>query len=260
MKKYFAYGSCTNIESFEKTLNSGGDKYSYAILGVGRMNNYKLAFTRKTSAETGALDIIESQGDYVLGVVYEIPEEAIYLIDRREGFRQINPCYNRLEDLKIFLGDEEITVFTYVVADKYLEEVCPSEEYFNTLLEGMKYRLPIDYINRYLIDNYNNKFGKKIHNISSNRLYHFNSEKETEFMKGNAEMYQLLKQMMLFLGDYNERVNTIKPTPEMFRILVKCVEMAARDELYFNHMIPRGLFNKLASEFQRISGVETIRV
>ena len=249
MKKYFAYGSCTNIESFEGTIYGDGIKYPYSILGVGRLSNYKLAFTRKKSSGDGALDIIESPSDYVLGVVYEIPKEAIYLIDKREGFCQSNPCYNRLDDFEILLGDEIVTVFTYVVADKHMEEVCPSEDYFNTVLDGMRYRFPIDYINKYLIMHYNKKFCKSIKAIRSNQLYHYSSAKETEFIRQNPEMYQLLQQMMIFLGDENERVNTIKPTPEMFRVLVKCVELAARNELDFGHLIPRGLFNKLSGEF-----------
>ena len=55
--------------------------------------------------------------------------------------------------------------------------------------------------------------------------------------------------MTLFFGDDNEKVETVQPTPEMFRLLTKCAEVAARGELDFDHIIPRGMYNRLTSEF-----------
>jgi len=74
-------------------------------------------------------------------------------------------------------------------------------------------------------------------------------------MRLNPEFYELLKQMALFFGDDNKKAETVQPTPEMFRLLAKSAEMAARGELDFGHMIPRGMYNRLASEFHSISGV-----
>lgn len=85
MKKYFAYGSCTNLESFKDTLKKADCDNRFVVLGVGRLDNYRLAFTRKKQSGTGALDLIPSDGDYVLGVVYEIPNEAESELDSREG-------------------------------------------------------------------------------------------------------------------------------------------------------------------------------
>jgi len=79
-------------------------------------------------------------------------------------------------------------------------------------------------------------------------------------MRHNPEFYELLKKMALFLGDDNEKAETVQPTPEMFRLVVKCAEIAARGEHDFGHRIPRGIYNRLASEFQRISGVRTKRL
>jgi hypothetical protein len=53
--------------------------------------------------------------------------------------------------------------------------------------------------------------------------------------------------MTIFFGNDNSGV-----TPEMFRIMVKLTEMAARGALDLGHMIPRGLLAKLESEFLRI--------
>jgi|SRR5690554_6203343 len=93
-----------------------------------------------------------------------------------------------------------------------------------------------------------------------NRLYHDYERPKTEFMRENPEFYELLKQMTLFFGDHNEKVETVQPTPEMFRLLVKCAEAAVTGELDFGHMVPRGMYNQLASEFQRISGVKVKRL
>ncbi|PKL78913.1 MAG: hypothetical protein CVV25_09785 [Ignavibacteriae bacterium HGW-Ignavibacteriae-4] len=59
------------------------------------------------------------------------------------------------------------------------------------------------------------------------------------------------------MGNDNDVVNHINLTPEMFRILVKCTELAFRGELDFGHRIPRGLVNKLSYEYQRLTGLDT---
>jgi len=257
MAKYFAYGSCTNVESFANTLKDAGRQFEFSVLGVGKLEGFRLAFTRKKCDGTGALDIIESENDYVLGVVYQVPDEAVGCIDRREGAPR---CYRRVNDIKVQLGDEKISVITYMVVDKHWNEVCPSDEYYRTVYEGMKSRFPIAYINRYLIDHCNRKFNKHYPLIRPNSLYHSEYSQETQFMRMNPELYHLLRQMATYLGNDNHVAETVQPTPEMFRLLVKCTELAARDELDFGHLIPRGIFNRLASEFQRISGIETERV
>ena len=81
-RKYFAYGSCVNVDSFKDTMQDA----SFNICGVGILNGYRLAFTRESKTwGGGVLDIIESADDYVLGVVYDIPNEAILVLDKRKG-------------------------------------------------------------------------------------------------------------------------------------------------------------------------------
>lgn len=260
-KLYFAYGSCTNVESFRETMKEANCENRFRICGVGILNDYRLAFTKHSrNWGGGVLDIVKSPGDYVLGVVYEVPEEAVSALDKREGYRDKrdgHPVhYERREGVKVELGHEEIEVFTYMVVKKEMNEVPPTAEYFDVVYRGMEHRFPVEYINKYLIEHCRKQFGKSYaEKIPLNRLYHDYERPKTEFMRDNPEFYELLKQMTLFLGDYNERVETVQPTPEMFRLLVKCAEAAARDELDFGHMIPRGMYNRLASEFQRISGV-----
>lgn len=156
-KKYFAYGSCTNVDSFKETMRNAGCEDRFHICGVGILNGYRLAFTRYSSKwGGGVLDIIESPEDYVLGVVYEIPERAIPAIDAREGAPN---CYRRIDDIKVELGFEKVEVFTYMVIQKQMEEIPPTVEYFNVVYKGMEHRFPLEYVNKYLIDHCKNRFG-----------------------------------------------------------------------------------------------------
>jgi len=149
-KMYFAYGSCTNVESFRDTMKKADCEDKFHVCGVGILDDYRLAFTRYSKNwEGGVLDIIESPGDYVLGVIYDIPEKAVKAIDEREGAPY---CYRRIDNIKIELGADQVEVFTYEVVDKQLDEIRPSDDYFRIVLEGMKHRFPTEYINQYLID------------------------------------------------------------------------------------------------------------
>jgi cation transport regulator ChaC len=151
MVRYFAYGSCTNAESFRQTMNG----YDYSVLGIGRLDGYRLAFTRETVMGTGALDVIESKGDYVLGVVYEIPEDAVDRLNKREG----RPKYYDKKELNVKLNGKYVDVLTYVVVEKHLEEICPSKYYYNTVLEGMKENsFEDEYISRYFTGRCREKF------------------------------------------------------------------------------------------------------
>ena len=162
-KKYFAYGSCVNVESFKKTMEEAKCEDRFHICGVGMLEGYRLAFTRHSKKwDGGVLDIVESPGNYVLGLVYDIPEEAVATLDRREGAPYY---YKRMENVKVKLDQERVEVFTYVVVDKQEEEEKPNDEYFQVVLEGMKQHFPAEYVNRYLIDHCNNKFGTQYHRI-----------------------------------------------------------------------------------------------
>jgi len=73
MNLVFAYGSLINRKEIEKTLREDGAEKDYVVLGTGKLDNYRLAFTRYTNKWRGAvLDVIASQEDYVLGLVLEV--------------------------------------------------------------------------------------------------------------------------------------------------------------------------------------------
>lgn len=156
MKNYFAYGSSANGDALNKALTKAGFGDKFKELGIGRIDGYKLAFTRLRRDETGALDMIVSEGDYVLGVVYEVADEAMPSIDKREGHPN---SYNKT-GIDIILDGEETHVLTYLVVDKQTEEVCPSEDNFKKVLTGLKARFPKEYVNKYYIGHINETFNK----------------------------------------------------------------------------------------------------
>ncbi len=159
MKKYFAYGSCTNYESFRETMKEEGCGDKFRVLGIGKLKDYRLAFTRRSIKwGGGSLDIIESPGDYVLGVVYEIPEEGITALNRREGAQPF-ANYHRKIDLKVELNNEETDVFAYTVVDKDLKEIAPPQAYFDAVYEGLAGQVPPEYINKYLVEHCKKRFG-----------------------------------------------------------------------------------------------------
>lgn len=215
MKKYFAYGSCTNIKDFEKTLEKAGCKDKYRLIGVGRLEGYRLAFTRLRNDGSGALDIIKSKGEYVLGLVYEIPEEAVDAIDEREG----SPLCYKKDNVKVTLLNSETEVFTYFVVDKKMEEVCPSEEYFDKCLTGMRMWLPNDYVNKYFITHVNRKFNKSYellcnetkHVTVADKIKDMNPEELKEFQKERYEKF--IKPLMNSnIKDLEDRKNGVNKT------------------------------------------------
>lgn len=149
---YFAYGSCMNEKDFIRDLKKAHLEKSYKILGVGKLEGFRLAFTRYAFTRGGGvLDMIPSLGDYVLGVVYQVPEKAlIKVIDRREGVS--GGAYYR-DLIEIELNGEKIKAYTYLVKNKLEHEIEPSESYKEIVYEAMKnMNFPEEYINKYLLE------------------------------------------------------------------------------------------------------------
>jgi gamma-glutamylcyclotransferase (GGCT)/AIG2-like uncharacterized protein YtfP len=55
--------------------------------GVARLDGYRLAFTRRSiKTGTGVADVIHASNETVWGVLYEIEDEELPAIDRKEGY------------------------------------------------------------------------------------------------------------------------------------------------------------------------------
>ena len=150
MNIVFAYGSLVNRKEIEKTLKEDDAQKDYAVLGIGKLDNYKLAFTKESGRwKGGVLDVIVSHHDYVLGLVLEVSNRALRAIDRREGVSA--GAYKR-ETVSVELGGELMEAIVYTVVNKEINGVKASEEYVNKVEAGMREEgFSEEYINKYLL-------------------------------------------------------------------------------------------------------------
>ena len=252
---FFAYGRYCNEREVRKLLLNYQIDSQVNVVGVGSYESHRLAFTRRKSNNFGALDLIPSEGDYALGVIYRLPKEALRVLDQKEG---CPTCYER-KAIKVRCGGKYIMVQAYAVVEKFLDEVAPDDEYYNIVREGMLDRYPISFINQYLITHCNKKFGFANEVVAEPHLYHQGRSKPLGYPIESL-FAGLIRQMAIHLGNDNQRTEIIQPTPEMFRLLVKLIDMQLRDVLDYGYGIPREMTNHLAAEFERLTGLQTDRI
>lgn len=104
------------------------------LIGVGRVYNKRLAFTRYSAGRKGGVaDIVDSanSNDFVEGYIFHVPN--FKALDRREGHPTI---YKRQAILIQFGGNNYMSCDTYAVVHKYLPEYKPSKGYVDLILDG----------------------------------------------------------------------------------------------------------------------------
>jgi len=145
------YGS--NMD--EDRLNSG-DRLGGAarFVGLAIKRGYRLAFTHTNKCGVGAADIVESSPeDFVIGCLYDIPENMMPELDKIEGVN--SGAYKKLCDFAVVELDENLKqtsgrVFaqTYVVVQKE-ENPKTDGDYANHILKGIKeHRMGESYFNK----------------------------------------------------------------------------------------------------------------
>jgi len=145
---YFAYGSNLNWDQIRDRCPST------RFASIARADGYRLEFTRfSKNRQCGVADIVASAGSDVWGVVFEIPDDEVNVLDKSEGYspgrgREKN-AYERFQ-LDVFRQGSNaspITVWTYVVVNKLKSAPKPSAEYKATILAGARHwKLPADYV------------------------------------------------------------------------------------------------------------------
>ena len=136
--KYFGYGSNLSSEELRAWCPSA------RALDTAKARDYKLAFTRFSPKWGGGVaDIIPEKDSYVWGVLYEIDEDDIEKLDRKESVDRGG--YQR-HTIKVETRSGQIEeALTYVVVGK-AEFERPTIGYLNTLLKGAEeFGLPKDY-------------------------------------------------------------------------------------------------------------------
>ena len=133
MINYFAYGSniSENRMKFERNINFISRKKS-------RLENYKLLFNKvsKKNCYLGFANIVESEGDFVEGALYELNDSDINIIDRFEGANSSPNHYYR-KNVNVICEDKIFDAVVYVANPVMIREnIKPDKNYLNYILEG----------------------------------------------------------------------------------------------------------------------------
>ena len=134
---YFAYGSNMNWPQMQRRCPSS------RFVCVGRLADYHFGITRHSRLrDCGTANIFPAAGKEVWGIVYDISDEELLILDGFEdGYRReilsVYPAEN---------GKLPLEALVYVAA---IEEnvPCPNAEYRRLIIEGATYwQLPASYL------------------------------------------------------------------------------------------------------------------
>lgn len=137
---YFAYGSCMDDERF-KLANV--DHHFYNIKGKGILDGFEFQFSR-SSNDGGKGDLVENKLEKVEGIVYQISDEAITYLYKREG---VNNNLYRPAVIHVSIDGKTYLAITFMGLVKSAE-TAPTELYGTEIIRGGKGLLSKDYIQR----------------------------------------------------------------------------------------------------------------
>lgn len=124
----------------------GRDCATARFVDVGKVLDHRLVFTRQSVSRRGsAADIVTAPDMVTWGAVYEVSDDDVRALDRREGHPN---AYERSEIDVELMGAPRTTrrCVTYTVVDKVWPETKPQPDYFADILCGAAERnLPSSY-------------------------------------------------------------------------------------------------------------------
>jgi len=137
--KYFAYGSNMLVERLiERKIISVKNPTLHAL------HSYKLRFHKKSTDCSGKCSIVKtnSEADVVHGVIFDIDDKQIGLLDKAEG---VGYGYRR-DDASLKVGDSPVSF--YIAENGYTDEaLVPYRWYYDLVLAGAEqHNLPLDYV------------------------------------------------------------------------------------------------------------------
>jgi len=128
----FAYGTLMDIEKAGKIIKKRVKTARKAFLP-----NYRITFNVPSPYGTGNPNI-EFGGEGVWGVVYEVDERTLELLDN------VSPRYRRIE-VEVIVNCERVKAWTYV--GRVVEDVKPDRSCIERILRGARtHGLPEEYI------------------------------------------------------------------------------------------------------------------
>ncbi|WP_087971463.1 gamma-glutamylcyclotransferase [Oceanobacillus rekensis] len=136
---YFAYGSCMDDRRFKLAKV---DQHFRKVIGSGKLHNYGFRFSRN-SKDGGKADIIVANSEFVEGIIYEIPIEAVDYLYEREG---VYVEAYRPMIVSVNMNDgRNVEVLTFIGITKSIE-TKPTEVYADEILTGAGKLLSATYI------------------------------------------------------------------------------------------------------------------
>jgi len=128
----FAYGTIMDVEKAGRILKKNVKTAKKAFLP-----NYRIAFNVPSSYGTGNPNI-EEGGEGVWGVVYEVDEKILNLLDR------VSPRYKRIE-VEVIVDGKPVKAWTYVGRIK--ANVKPDKSCVERVIKGARtHGLPEEYV------------------------------------------------------------------------------------------------------------------
>ena len=119
----------------------------HRYVGVARLSDHRLAFTRRSvKTGTGVANIVQEPGETVWGVLYEICDDEIAAIDRKEGY---DWAYTRMV-LPVRLSLAALSDGCHLYRSvQGARRVLPSRQYLDQVIAAARTRgLPGPYLER----------------------------------------------------------------------------------------------------------------
>lgn len=137
MPRYFAYGS--NLDESQLHRRCPGA----ALVTVGSLPDFRLGFTvRSAGWNAGAADVVESPGEQVWGLVFDLTDENVEVLDRFEGYPH---QYGRFI-ARIDTPQGALDAWVYTAARKQ-PFVAPSRRYVEIIKEAaLRHGFPDAYV------------------------------------------------------------------------------------------------------------------
>ncbi|MHB1117926.1 MAG: gamma-glutamylcyclotransferase family protein [Minisyncoccota bacterium] len=132
---YFAYGSNMLRKRIEDRVGTVAD------LGMGVLGKYKIKFNKQGKDGSGKTNIVPDSDSRVLGVVYELSEEQLGILDGKEvGYKR--------EPLPIEINGKFADIEVYIaLANTINDNLLPTMEYLTHLINGAKeHGFPSEYV------------------------------------------------------------------------------------------------------------------
>ena len=131
MARYFAYGS--NMSGPQMAQRCPGARF----LCVAQPADHRLEFTRHSPKRAcGVADIVAAEGESVWGVLYEVTDADLALLDGFEGANLRPPAYRRIAVQVTDQGGRAWDAVAYEVVDKSERPQAPNDAYLCLIREG----------------------------------------------------------------------------------------------------------------------------